>query len=143
MPREKWGIFMRGPLEWAAMEINPYEPSASATPVDQRASESDGISASDEQFLRYAQLLVRLMGVMFVIDGTATLTFCVTHALHSAYAMQPLGGEFSINDSYVAGWFVSGPVTILAGVYLALGGRWILEKVVLPARIGRQRANFD
>jgi hypothetical protein len=80
-----------------------------------------------------AQLLLRLLGVYFVIDGARLV---LGYGMEIGYlwwlASTERWGEMPCSFRETA-WFCSGALLLAAGLYLVIDGRWVLEKVFLPA----------
>lgn len=92
------------------------------------------VAAGDtRRLLPYAQLGLRLLGVMLLVDGIATVAGGAVQALLQARAYQASGYEY-IFDPYSVGWIASGVAYALGGLYLAIGGRWVLANIFTPVR---------
>jgi len=112
---------------------NPYEPPKIEEPkADIRADRDDSSQVSeDKKIARYAQLGLRLIGVMFVVQGIASLLFSATYwAMHKAVLHSE--GIESTPDVYSTSNFMFGAAYLFSGLYLVLGGRWLIETVFLP-----------
>lgn len=81
---------------------------------------------------RYAQLGLRLLGVMLLAEGLIGL---VGSSIFGAIDLWQLvqDGYDPSPDPYVYGWFASSVVSFVIGLYLIVSGRWVLTNVFLPA----------
>jgi hypothetical protein len=114
---------------------NPYEspqvtPSQPVQPRPRRIEES---SADDERIARYAQLGLRLLGVMFLVDGVAGIAGGLVYGVMQSTIWEQAGYD-SFFDQYACGWIAGGVASFVAGLYFTIGGRWVLEMVFLPSR---------
>lgn len=116
-------------------EANPYQPPDSRSHQD---SDDEPVQAapppteSHERTLRYAQLGLRLLGIMFFVDGAGGIVGSFVYGARQSAVMRQAGYE-SLPDAYMFGWLASSAVILAAGFYLVIGGRWVLEKVFLPS----------
>jgi hypothetical protein len=114
---------------------NPYDPPTHTAWPEPRFIEP---SELDVRIARYAQLGLRLLGVMLFFEGFAGLIGSVLYG--GLVAMEfGVAGYAPLPDSYTYGWFVSSLACMLFGLYLMVGGRWILESVFLPAGVRVER----
>lgn len=98
-------------------------------------------SGDDEKIIRYAQLGLRLLGVMFLVDGAGGMIGSIVYAATLSTALQRAGIE-TLPDAYTFGWFASSVASLVAGFYFVIGGRWVLEKVFLsPSRTSQVEDN--
>jgi hypothetical protein len=110
---------------------NPYDPPTHTASPEPRFIEP---SELDVRIARYAQLGLRLLGVMLFFEGFAGLIGSVLYG--GLVAMEfGVAGYAPLPDSYTYGWFVSSLACMVFGLYLMVGGRWILESVFLPAGV--------
>lgn len=79
--------------------------------------------------LELVQPLLKLLGVYFVIDGGAQLLGRLVHAA-SVFRMPFLADPLF---SYLA-TLIYPTAILIAGLYLVVDGRWIIEKIFMPAR---------
>jgi hypothetical protein len=87
------------------------------------------IAELDSRLLRYAQLGLRLIGVMFVFEGVAGLCGSLVYMVMYALALARGGYDSSLPDAHSCGWFASSFVTTVFGYYLISDGRKIVELV--------------
>jgi len=115
-------------------DSNPYESPSTAVPQDSGPlpNENPPSPTDDRQIARYAQLGLRLLGVMFIVDGIAGFIGSITNGATQSSALQQAGYP-PMADPYVFGWATQSIAYILIGAYCIVGGRWLLEMVFLPA----------
>lgn len=83
--------------------------------------------------LRWAQLGLRLLGIMFVVNGASGFASAgIRLAVQLADARYE--GFWVAWDLYTMSEVASATVSVAAGLYFAADGRWVIEKVFLPAR---------
>lgn len=75
---------------------------------------------------------------MLLVDETATITGGAIQALFQARAYQASGYTYTF-DAHSAGWMASGVPYILAGLYLAFDGRWVLANIFTMVDVGAAR----
>jgi hypothetical protein len=68
---------------------------------------------------------------MFFVEGLAgtIASFIYGALLMYSYGIVPE----SYYDSYLWAWFAGSAPLLLAGLYFMIGGRWVIEKVFMPA----------
>jgi len=112
---------------------NPYEPppAVTAQPRPARQGQGQQTSADDGRIARYAQLGLRLLGVMFIVDGIGGIFGSLAYAAYQSSALQQAGYD-ALPDGYVFGWFTASAASLVAGIYFVIGGRWVLDKIFLP-----------
>jgi hypothetical protein len=106
---------------------NPYQ----ASTIKETQS-SFRPSADDVTLARYAQMLLRVVGVWLTIEGTGGMFASFVYAGMQAIILENAGVPFSL-DAYGTAWFAGSCATCLGGLYLIIGGAWVLEKVFLPS----------
>lgn len=82
--------------------------------------------------IRFAQLGLRLLGVMFFVEGVAGVVGSIIYYAWEASLFRDAGYE-SNPDPYAFGWFAASAISLVAGFYCVTNGRWILEMVFLPS----------
>lgn len=103
-----------------------------APEVSTAVSAQDGLASVSERLIPFAQLGLRLLGVMFVIDGGAAIGGAVVHVIaHWRLYMYSL--DSVVSDPQTIAWVTSGLVQFFLGFYLVVDGRWVLRNVFLPA----------
>lgn len=85
------------------------------------------------QLLPFAQLGLRLLGIMFVVDGIGAIFGGAVHWLFLAREYSDAGYEVPI-DSHSVGWVASGVPLLIAGLYLIASGNWVLINVFSSSR---------
>ena len=107
---------------------NPYESPSSDVA---RAALDSHLAQRDADLIRYAQLGLRLLGVMFFVEGVAGVIASLIYGglLIYSYGISPE----SLYDSYLWAWFAGSAPLIIAGLYFVTSGRWVIEKVFMPA----------
>lgn len=78
--------------------------------------------------LPFAQLGLRLLGVMFVVDGVGAMFGGTIQGLFQAQAYSDAGYSVPI-DPHSVGWAAGGLPHLIAGIYLIVGGNWVLLHV--------------
>lgn len=109
----------------ATLSSSAYQP-----PVDDQESGAVHEAAGDtgRKLLPFAQLGLRLLGVLLLVDGTASLAGGAIQSLFQARAYQASGYAYTL-DPHSAGWMASGVPAFLSGLYLAFDGRWVLANI--------------
>ncbi|MEL6104932.1 MAG: hypothetical protein AAFU85_02795 [Planctomycetota bacterium] len=109
---------------------SPYQPPSS----DHAASEPDnGHATTSRSLLPFAQLGLRLLGVMLIVNGLGAILGGLVQGLVQARAYAAAGYPIGI-DPHSAGWAAGGIPFLVIGVYLIGGGNWILRTVFMPSR---------
>ena len=83
--------------------------------------------------LPLAQLGLRLLGVMLVVDGVGAMFGGVIQGLLQAWAYSQAGYAVPI-DPHSAGWAVGGLPHLIAGLYFIVSGNWVLHNVFASPR---------
>ena len=107
---------------------SPYRP----PPEKKAAQQADHeLAGNSHSLLPFAQLGLRLLGVLLVVDGLGAILGGFVQGLIQgrAYAAQGYG---VVVDPHSAGWAAGGIPYLIIGVYLVVGGNWILQNVFLP-----------
>jgi hypothetical protein len=78
--------------------------------------------------LPFAQLGLRLLGIMLVVDGAGALLGGFVQGLFQAKAYLDAGYSLPI-DPHSAGWVAGGIPHLIAGFYLIISGNWVLLSV--------------
>lgn len=95
-----------------------------------------------DSMLPYAQLGLRLLGIMFIVDGITGLAGAFTNGTLQAAAYRQAGYDDSL-DAYAYGWAAQSVVFLVIGVYFVCGRRAVLRLVFqAPAHTGR-RSSVD
>ncbi|MDM4019616.1 hypothetical protein, partial [Roseiconus lacunae] len=81
-----------------------------------------------------AQLGLRLLGVMLVVDGLGAMLGGLIQGLFHAKAYADAGYNVLI-DPHSAGWAAGGIPHLVIGVYLTVGGNWILRNVFVSSQL--------
>ncbi|MFO0817787.1 MAG: hypothetical protein U1A77_07595 [Pirellulales bacterium] len=84
--------------------------------------------ANSHTLLPFAQLGLRLLGVMLIVDGVGAMFGGVIQGLLQARLYADAGYKASI-DPHSAGWAAGGIPHLVAGIYLIIGGDWVLRNV--------------
>lgn len=72
---------------------------------------------------------------MLVVDGVGAMLGGLTHGLLQARAYAEAGYSVPL-DPHSAGWFAGGVPHLIGGVYLIVGGNWLLRTVFTSSRHG-------
>ncbi len=115
----------------------PSIPPCDQTSYYQTQEDVDIAAAVDQRVGPYAQLGLRLLGVMLLIQGIGNMIGSLAQSAVYATQLKQAGYALSV-DAYAFGWFISSLVLAGAGWYLIIGGRWIVEKIFLPASTSKQ-----
>jgi hypothetical protein len=108
---------------------SPYQP-----PTNDKTSAVEPVPDSDSAlFLPYAQLGLRLLGVMFFVDGVGAVFGGAIQGLFHARAYSDAGYPVPI-DPHSVGWAAGGVPHLIAGLYLIVGGNWVLLNVFTNSR---------
>lgn len=110
---------------------NPYEPPISTTAPPKAPPDERRLSDDDVKIARQAQMFLRLLGVMLVVEGVGGLIYS---AIVFAMLTPPLRALGYQGDAI--GWGASSLVSLFAGLYFVLDGRWVLESIFLPPSRG-------
>lgn len=125
-------------------DANPYGPPVLTTPG---TSSHDDLGVNDSttdplMITRYAQLGLRLLGVMFVVEGAAALIGSLTNGVMQTAAYVKAGYPVSF-DPYSFGWGAQAIALVFVGAYLVVSGRWVLENVFLAPPATRDDRKAD
>ena len=115
---------------------NPY-----GAPITQASSgATSAISVEKAQFARFALLGLRLLGVMFIVDGISSLSGSgATIAVQYSQSYSPRSLDMEYYDAYNVGAIVASMLYVVAGIYLLLSPRWLLKMFFLPATPSREQ----
>ncbi|KAA5541911.1 hypothetical protein FYK55_17090 [Roseiconus nitratireducens] len=118
---------------------SPYRPPSEKQPA-QHADIPPAINS--HSLLPFAQLGLRLLGVLLVADGLGAILGGFVQGVMQgrAYAAQGYG---VVVDPHSAGWAAGGIPHLIIGVYLVVGGNWILQNVFLPSQRPNSDAHID
>ncbi|WP_145167529.1 hypothetical protein [Rubripirellula lacrimiformis] len=112
------------------MSDSPYRPPSE----NQAAQQADYEPAvTSHTLLPFAQLGMRLLGVLLVVDGLGAISGGLVQGLVQGRDYAAEGYGFVV-DPHSAGWAAGGIPFLIIGVYLVVGGNWILQSVFLPSR---------
>ncbi|WP_144059472.1 DoxX family protein [Rhodopirellula sallentina] len=107
-----------------ALTSQPYHPPA--MPNEDPSVDMDRTHKAS--LLPYAQLGVRLLGVMFFVDGLSSIFGGLIQNTFQTQAYAESGYDVAI-DPHSAGWAAGGLPYLVAGLYLMVGGNWLLFAV--------------
>ena len=114
-------------------DSNPYD-----TPPQQKTGNAAVASSSGNltSIGSYAVLGLRLLGVMFLIDGASNFLGTVANAAvqWSQLDIVPDSPDVLYYDSYVIGYFVTHLLYFNAGLYLLLNPRPLVNLFFLPSK---------
>ena len=96
-------------------------------------SEKDHKSEVGYDLLPFAQLGLRLLGIMFLVDGVSGLLGGATQGMLQIKAYSDAGYELP-TDPHSGGWIAGSLPHIVAGLYFITGGNWVLNNVFASAR---------
>jgi hypothetical protein len=68
---------------------------------------------------------------MFVVEGIGGTLGSLAYACFQPSPLLETSNELYF-DPYALGWIASSLAVLFAGVYLVVGGRWVLEAIFLP-----------
>lgn len=94
--------------------------------------ENQSAPASDSSTLVWAQLGLRLLGVMLVVEGLGAMAGGITYGILVARYYTAMGYPAAI-EPHSAGWAAGGILQLIGGLYLTTSGRWVLDKVFAPS----------
>ena len=86
------------------------------------------------QLLPFAQLGLRLLGIMFVVDGVGAIFGGAVQWIFQARAYSDSGYEVPI-DPHSVGWIAGGVPLLIAGLYLIASGNWVLLNVFTSSQL--------
>jgi hypothetical protein len=108
---------------------SPYQPPTDQmAPADKSLTRGDLVGGDLPALLPFAQLGLRLLGVMFVVDGVGAMFGGAIQGLFQAQAYSDAGYSVPI-DPHSIGWAAGGLPVLIAGIYLIVGGNWVLLHV--------------
>ncbi len=118
---------------------NPYDAPLSDEVVEpvEEEHEPDPLGEGDKNFTRYAQLFLRLLGLLLIASGLSEFIFGFTHSLLESAELRQAGLEAQPTPYSIAS-LAQGIAYIVVGIYFTVGGRWILEKILLPSSLASQ-----
>ena len=120
-------------------DANPFKSPHTASHQEPAAHDAEAAQHSTEagRIARYAQPGLRLLGVMFIVDGIGGVVWGLTYGKMQASAMRPAGYAAEL-DPYAIATAVQSVAYIAIGLYCVIGGRWVLEMVFLPSASPRE-----
>jgi uncharacterized membrane protein YphA (DoxX/SURF4 family) len=80
-----------------------------------------------EQYRPLAKVLMRLMGVWFIISGVTSLVGNGADLYGAVREVREMGYGITTHVYTSLGWTVAAVLTTLAGLYLLFGGRVVLD----------------
>ncbi len=117
-------------------EHNPY----------QAPNRADGIStvirrplpsASSEstKLALYAQMLLRVFGVLLIIEGIGLAVFAIAFGVVQSrdYVASGYTAYQGLFNPYSVGYGCWGAVSLGGGLYLTIGGRWLIQALFVPS----------
>ncbi len=111
------------------MSDSPYQPPAQDEPLLLDSSKE----LEPNSILPFAQLGLRLLGILLFVDGvTAVFGGLVQGVLYSR-AYKDAGYPGTV-DPHSLGWAASGIPLLVVGLYLIVGGKWVLLNVFTSTR---------
>ena len=120
---------------------NPYDSPSSAPNEDAMIAT---LSSEKAQFARFALLGLRLLGVMFIVDGMSGLAGSLTTVgVQFSQSYSPRSMDMAYYDAYNVGALVESGLFIIAGIYLLLSPRWLLKVFFLPASQVREDESIE
>ena len=116
---------------------SPYRHASSGS----TSQEGDFVAVTTSRsLLPFAQLGLRLLGVLLIADGLGAMFGGLIQGMIQARAYAEAGYDVLI-DPHSAGWAAGGIPHLIIGVYLTVGGNWILHNVFVATR-GSSRDEF-
>lgn len=106
---------------------NPYE-----APVAKVMRPAPQVFGDEMALARYAQMLLRVVGVWLTIEGAAGILGSLVYAGIQCITFDKTEYARPM-DLYSIAWFTTSVATCVGGLYLVIGGRLVLEKVFLPS----------
>ena len=113
------------------MSDSPYRPPPPGHPTQEAES---GSAIAPGSLLPFAQLGLRLLGVMLIVDGLGAMFGGLIQGLLQAQAYADAGYDVLI-DPHSAGWAAGGIPHFVIGFYLTVGGTWILRNVFMSSTV--------
>jgi|JI9StandDraft_2_1071091.scaffolds.fasta_scaffold95934_1 hypothetical protein len=83
--------------------------------------------------LPFAQLGLRLLGLMLFVDGVGAIFGGAVQGIFQARAYSNAGYEVQLDPHSVA-WVASGVPILIAGLYFIVDGNWVLRNVFTSSR---------
>jgi hypothetical protein len=103
---------------------SPYQPQSNdETPMIGAVNRLDS-----PELLPFALLGLRLLGIMFVVEGVGAIFGGSVQWIFQARAYSDAGYEVPI-DPHSVGWLAGGIPHLIAGLYLIASGNWVLINV--------------
>jgi hypothetical protein len=122
--------------EHSPLDDSPYQP-----PVNPQADiVSREADLNRRELLPFAQLGLRLLGIMFVVDGLGALCGGMLQGLLQAYAYTSVGYDVPI-DPHSVGWVAGGVPHLLVGSYFIVSGDWILQNIFMSSGPSKRLSN--
>lgn len=100
-------------------------------------SETHAESEDLRQIVRFAQLGLRLLGILFIVDGVSGL---LSNLAYQAFFDARI--DRSTEVSKAAAWSVYAMygTYLIAGLYLVMDGRWVVQNVFTPRPVRSVKA---
>ena len=92
--------------------------------------------------LPYAQLGIRLLGVMFFVDGLSAIFGGLIQNMFQTWAYAESGYDVTV-DPHSAGWAAVGLPYLVSGLYLMIGGNWLLCAIFTSPTVSRKIDDTD
>jgi hypothetical protein len=112
------------------MPENPYR---ATDLVESPPAEAARAPASEEaaKVLLWARMLLKVVGLLLVVDGAASGAFAMIYSLRvRGFEEYP---DYYITESLFAlAYAVSAAVQLLSGIYLVFGGNLVVDRVFAP-----------
>jgi hypothetical protein len=123
---------------------NPYDapPPDEVVETVEEERVPEPLGEGDKNFTRYAHLFLRLLGLLLIASGLSEFVFGFTHTLLVSAELRKAGLDGQPTPYSIAS-LAQGIAYVVAGIYFTLGGRWVLEKILLPSSLASQIPHED
>lgn len=105
---------------------------AAPDPAQRESNHGSATDVSASSLLPYAQLGLRLLGVMMIVDGAGAVLGGLAYWFVNAKAYWDARIPVPA-DPQAVGWIMAGIPSLLCGLYFVVNGAWVLKYVFSPA----------
>jgi hypothetical protein len=126
-------------------EHNPYQtPNRTDGLPAQTRRPFEPAEVESTKIVLYAQMLLRVLGVLLVIEGIGLTLFAIAFGVVTTrdYVESGYTVYQGLFNAYSVAYGCSGLVSLSGGLYLTMGGRWLIAALFVPPAPLRSDGTF-
>lgn len=115
-------------------EHNPYQAPNRTDGVPLRPRSQRPAPLDSATLAVYAQLLLRVFGVLMIVEGLGLAVFSVAFGLATTrdYVAAGYSVQQGLFNPHSVGYGCWAVVSLAGGLYLTIGGRWLIAALFVP-----------